>query len=135
MATISPLSGAQSAAQFGLQQLRLQQAKRDAEQAEQTARSLLGQARDAQRKATAAQETARSITAQAEQAQAVAGQARQGLAIVKTVGDMQVQLSNVVTQVTEKLKLAEPATITQKSAAPVVNTQGQLTGTVVNTTA
>jgi hypothetical protein len=99
---------------------------------------LQAQAQDAQRKAVQAQENARSITVQADQAQSVAGQARQGVAIVKTVGDMQAQISNVVTRVTEKLVSAEPAVVTPKSAppaAPVVNTQGQLTGTVVNTTA
>jgi hypothetical protein len=141
MATISSISGALSATQSGLQQLRLLQAQRAAEQAEQTARSLQVQAQDAQRKAVHAQENARSITIQADQAQSVAGQARQGVAIVKTVGDMQSQISNVVSQVTEKLGIAETAVVTPKTvapattAAPVVNTQGQLTGTVVNTTA
>lgn len=134
MATIS-LSGAQSAAQSGLAQLRLQQARRNAEQAEQVARSLQAQARDAQQQAGEAQENARSVAAQANQAQGIAGQARQGLAVIKTVSQMQTQLGNVVSQAAERI--AEPAVASQTPAppAPVINTQGQATGTVINTTA
>ncbi len=135
MATISSISGAQSAAQSGLAQLRLQQARRDAEQAEQVARSLQAQAQSAQQRASEAQENARSITTQAEMAQTNAGQARQGLALVKTVGQMQNQLTNIVTQVAEKQRIAEPPAPVQKSAPPTINVQGQVTGTVINTTA
>lgn len=135
MATISSLSGAQSAAQSGLRQLRLQQAKRDAEQAEQIARSLQAQAQSAQQYANEAVERARTITSQSDQAQATAGQARQGLAAVSTVTQMQSQLSGVVTQVTEKLAPPKPAQAVKSSPPPVVNTEGQVTGTVVNTTA
>lgn len=135
MASISSLSGAQSAAQSGLQQLRLQQAKREAEQAEFTARVLAAQASQAQQKASDAQEEARAITAQSDQAQTQAGQARQGLAVIKSVGQMGTQLDSVVTKVAEKVKPAEPAAPVQDTAAPVVNTQGQVTGTVINTTA
>lgn len=134
MTTIS-ISGAQSAAQSGLVQLRLQQARRNAEQAEQVAQALQAQARDAQQQAGEAQENARSIAIQATQAQGVAGQARQGLAAVQTVGQLQTQLSSVVSGVTEKLKVTTPAVPVQTSTQPVINTQGQTTGTVVNTTA
>lgn len=135
MASISSLSGAQSAAQSGLAQLRLQQAKREAEQAEFTARVLQAQAADAQQKASDAQEKARAITTQSDQAQTEAGQARQGLAVIKSISQMGTQLSGVVTRVAEKLKVTEPVAPVQEAAAPVVNTQGQVTGTVINTTA
>lgn len=136
MASISSISGAQSAAQSGLQQLRLQQAKRNAEQAEQIANSLQAQARDAQQRAGEAQENARSISAQSDQARTTAGQARQGLAALATGSQMQSQLSHVVGQVTEKQKTAAPPAVATKSPAPpVTNTQGQVTGTVINTTA
>lgn len=135
MASISSLSGAQSAAQSGLAQLRLQQAKREAEQAEFTARVLQAQASDAQQRASDAQEKARAITTQSDQAQTEAGQARQGLAVIKSISQMGTQLSGVATRVAEKLKLAEPVAPAQEAAAPVVNTQGEVTGTVINTTA
>ncbi|MCK9389140.1 MAG: hypothetical protein M0Q22_12225 [Sulfuritalea sp.] len=135
MASISSLSGAQSAAQSGLAQLRLQQAKREAEQADQVARSLQAQAQSAQLKASQADQEARAITTQADVAESSAGQARQGLALVKTSGQMQTQLSGVVTQVVEKQKSAAPPAPVQTPAAPVTNVQGQVTGTVINTTA
>ncbi|MEI8162680.1 MAG: hypothetical protein WCI19_06050 [Betaproteobacteria bacterium] len=132
MASISSISGAQSAAQSGMQQLRLQQATRNAEQAEQVARALQAQAGEAQRQATEAEQNARAVSTEADQAQANAGQARLGLAVIKSVGQMQFQVSNVVAQVAETLKTAEPAAA---APTPVVNAQGQLTGTVINTTA
>jgi hypothetical protein len=135
MAPVSSLSGAQSAAQSGLQQLRLLQAQRDAEQAEQTARALQVRARDAQQTASQAQENARSIAGEANQAQVNAGQARLGLAVIRSADQMQVRLSDVVTRVAETLKSAEPVAPSQSPAPPVINTQGQVTGTVVNTTA
>lgn len=138
MASISSLSGTQSAVQSGLQQLRLQQARKDAEQAEQVARSLQARARDAQQKATEAEQTARTISTQADQAQAGAGQARHSLAAIQSRSQMQARLSGVVSQVAEKAKPPEPAVPvapTTDSSTPVVNIQGQLTGTVVNTTA
>lgn len=81
----------------GSQEFKLQQARRDAERAEQTARSLQTQARDAKQEANQAIDYALSVATQADRAQADAGQARRGVA--------------------------------------VINAAGQLTGTVVNTTA
>jgi hypothetical protein len=115
--------------------LRLQQAKRDAEQAEQVARALQAQAQAAQQNANEAVERARTITSQSDQAQATAGQARQGLAAVSTVAQMQGQLSGVVAQVTEKLAPPKAAPAIKSTPVPVVNAEGQVTGTVVNTTA
>lgn len=134
MAPIS-LSGTPSVAQSGLAQFRLQQATRDAEQAEQVARSLQAQARDAQQQAGEAQQKARSIAAQATQAQSIAGQARRGVAAAETVGQLQTQLTNVNSQVTEKLKIALPTIRTRTAPAPVINSQGQITGTLINTIA
>lgn len=142
MATIS-LSSPSSAVQSGLAQFRLQQARRTAEQAEQVARSLQTQAREAQQQASQAQENARSIAAQATQAQGAAGQARQGVAIVESVSKMRTQLNKAIGPVVEKVKVAEPAVpspaatapVIKAAALPVVNVEGQTTGTVINTTA
>jgi len=48
---------------------------------------------------------------------------------------MQTRLTQVVSRVTENLKIAEPAVPTPVQVPPVINTQGQTTGTVINTTA
>jgi len=141
MTTISSSSGMQNAVQSGLQQLRLQQAKRNADQAEQMARALQVEAAAAQQVAVRAQENAQSLTVKSGQAEATAGQARQGLAMIKTAGQMQAQLgvtaSTVVKQQSSQSSTTLDAAVqtSASSATPVVNTQGQLTGTLVNVTA
>jgi len=118
--------------------LRLQQARQNADRAEQAARALEARAVDAKRIAERADENARSLFVQADQANSVAGQARQGLAMVKSVSQMQSSLSNTVSQVTERQEVKETGVVTQASqveSPPVINTSGQITGVVVNTTA
>ncbi len=137
MASVSSTS---SANQYGLQQLSVLQAKRTADQAEQTAQSLKVQASAAQRVADQAQENARSLGVQSEQAQAKAGQARQGVAALNSAQQGISQLSTVVDQVLDRDKTSVSAVSTTPQAAsatpaPVVNTQGQVTGTIINTTA
>lgn len=137
MAITASLSGTQPIVQSGLQQLKLQQARRNAAQAEQTAQALQTQADEAQRRAAHEQENARSLSVQADQAQGDAGRARQGLALIQTSSDSVTQLGRVADQVIQKQQssqAATPAPSVQESK-PVVNTQGQVTGTVINTTA
>lgn len=149
MAVTSATSSSLSADQLGMQQLRVQQAKQNAERAESAARALRSQADAAQREANQAQENARTLYVRSDQAQSVAGQARQGLAAMRSQGEMQVRLSNTVDQVVERVSATAvdsgaastsqsataSSTTDQRSPQPVVNTSGQLTGTVVNTTA
>ncbi|MFA6310015.1 MAG: hypothetical protein WCV99_08340 [Sterolibacterium sp.] len=128
-----------SATQDAWQQLRLQQAKRDADRAERTAESLQAQAQDAKRVALRADETARSLSVQADQAQSEAGKARQGVASLSSLGQLETLVDHVSDQVTQRLQSAQQTASVNgqvsASATPVVNTQGQVTGTVVNTTA
>lgn len=144
MAVTSATSNSLSATQLGVQQLRVQQAKQNAERAESAARSLRSQADAAQREANQAQENARSMYVRSDQAESIAGQARQGLAAVRSQSEMQVRLGNTVDQVVERANIStvnvasddQSATTTeQRTRQPVVNTSGQLTGRVVNTTA
>jgi len=135
MAITSSVSGTQSIVQSGLQQLKLQQARRSAEQAEQTAQALQTQANDAQRRAAREQENARSLSVQADQAQGNAGRARQGLALIQTANESLTQVGNVVDQVIKKQQSVQTSTQSVQESKPVVNTQGQVTGTVINTTA
>lgn len=141
MDAVSSLS---SANEYGLQQLRMQQARRDADQAEQAARSLRAQADGAQRVAEEAQESARTLGVQSDQAEARAGQARQGLASVAstqqaitqlTKGVNQAVVSEPVVPVVQPSPQGGKAAVATAGAAPVVNAQGQVTGTIVNTSA
>lgn len=138
MAAISSTSvGAQAATQAGWQQLRLQQARQTAERAEQAAQALASKAADAQRVADRADENARSLYVQSDRASSAAGQARQGLAMASSVGEMQTSLANTVDQVSERQsgKEVDIQVASRAEAPPVLNTSGQMTGTVVNTTA
>jgi hypothetical protein len=154
MPPVTSVSGAQSAAQSGWQQLKLQQAQRNATQAEQNARALEAQASNAKRDADRAQDNARSLEIQSGQARDDAGRARQGLAAIRSTQEMQVRLGNTVDQAVKlqsSTKTASTATTTTteasaptvataatasttSSAAPVINTQGETTGRIINIT-
>lgn len=136
MVTVSSTSGVQSAAQAGWQQLKLQQAQRNADRAEQEARSLQAQAAEAQRGADRAQENARTLNVQSDQAQTNVGRARQGLAAIKSLEQTQTRLIGTYEKVAQaQVEQAPARSAPEQPTAPVVNTQGQTTGTVVNTTA
>jgi hypothetical protein len=131
MAAISSSSGS-PAVQYGLSQLRLQQVRRSAEQAEQTAQILQAQAAGARREANQADERARSLEVESSQAQSKAAQARQGVAMLQSTGQNEARLARVSTNMVVQ-QSGQQATTSGKT--PVVNTQGQVTGRVVNTTA
>lgn len=134
MTTVGSAQSTQSVVQSGWQQLRLQQARRAADQAETEAQSLRLQAADAQQSADQAESNAQALTSAAGQAESNAGRARQGLAAIQTTGNMVAALSNTVAQVQTKQQTQQsppPAT----PAPAVTNSQGQVTGTIVNVTA
>lgn len=134
MAEVTPTVGSQAAIQGMMQQLRVQQAKRNADQAETVAQALAAKAGEARQVAARAQENARNLTVKADQASNAAGQARQGALIENSVSEMQTRLFNTVERVSERTEAEVSAAITT-SPPPVLNTSGQLTGVVVNTTA
>ncbi len=131
---VSPASGAQSASSGLWAQLQLQQARRNADQAEQQAAALQAQAQSAQSVADRAQENARSLQVESQQARGDASQARLNLATLNSVGEVQSQLGELQTQISQVLQSA-PRVATTTTVAPVVNTSGQPTGTLVNVTA
>ena len=137
VATISSAQTSQSAVQAGWGQLRMQQARRTADQAEAEAQSLRLQAANAQRSADHAEANAQSLTSAASQAESDAGRARQGLVAMQTTGNMVAVLSNTVQQVLTKQQAQQaPQTTPTPAPAPAVtNSQGQVTGTIVNVTA
>lgn len=136
MASVSSTSGAN---EYGWQQLKLQQARRNADQAEQVARSLKYEANAAQRVADRAEENARTLGVQSDNAQVKAGQARQGLAALSSEQLAGRLLSSRVDQVLGRQQAAAAAApstgVANASGSAVVNTQGQVTGTIINTQA
>lgn len=151
MPPVISASGTASAVQSGWQQLKLQQAQRNATQAEQTARMLEAQASSAKRDADRAQDNARALEIQSGQARDDAGRARQGLAAIKSTQDMQARLGNTVDQALKthaETSTVTPSTADESStpavvptastaatASPVINTQGETTGRIINITA
>ena len=136
MASVSATS---SANQYGLQQLMVQQARRNADQAEQAAAALKAQADDAQRVADQAQSNANSLSVQSDQAQQKAGQARQGLVALSAEQQGANLLSLSVDRVLARQQTSTPPAhgggTATSAPAPVTNSQGQVTGRIVNTTA
>lgn len=131
MATLS-VAGSQSTAGFVSQQLRTQQAQRRAEQAEATARALRQQASSAQQAADQAQENARSLKVRSDQAQGEAGSARQAVVSLASLQQVDSSFESTRQGIANGLAaLDAPAA----PVAPVVNAEGQTTGTLVNVTA
>lgn len=146
MAIVST-SSAQGLSSGVFAQIQQQQAQRNADQAERQARSLQAQAQGAQTVAARAQESARSLKVEAGQAKDDASSARQGLAALKSLGEVQTQLGGLRDQIKEVLSLETDSapvstasstltgTAIPTSLTPVVNIFGQPTGTLVNVTA
>jgi chromosome segregation ATPase len=113
-------------------QIQLQQAQRNADQAEQQARALQSQARQAQSAADRAQEAARSLQVDSSQARTNADSARRGVVALSSLNEVQAGIGELREQIAQVLTTPTPV---QEAPAPVVNTSGQQTGTLVNVTA
>jgi len=135
------LSAVQSANVSAYGQLRVQQAQRNAERAEQEARALQADARTAKTVADRAQENARNLQVQTNQAFDNAGRARQGVAALRSSAESLGELGFRAGQVLERLtpSESEAASVKLETATPapkpVVNTSGQTTGAVISVTA
>ncbi|HEX6736399.1 MAG TPA: hypothetical protein VF096_16460 [Azonexus sp.] len=113
-------------------QVQQQQAQRNADQAEQQARTLQAQARQAQSVADQAQENARSLKVESSQARADADNAQRGVVALRSLNEVQSGFSELREQIAQ---VVQTPVASQQPAAPVVNTSGQTTGTLVNVTA
>lgn len=132
---VTSSSGVQSPGSGVWIHIQQQQAQRNADQAEQQARSLHLRAREAQASADRAAENARSLNVQAGQAEGEANRAKQGLAAQESLGKVQEQLRGLREQISLALAPTEVAQPVVESPAPVTNALGQQTGTLINVTA
>jgi hypothetical protein len=128
---ISPPSSTQSVSGAIWAQLQQQQAQRAADQAEQNARALQVRAHDAESQAQRAQEKARTIKVEYDQAEGKLGDAKQNVAALATVTQLQEGMQAVRLGIASSTLAASAAS----SAPAVVNAYGQQTGTVINVTA
>ena len=125
-------------------QLRLQQAQRNADLAEREARALHASAQAAQANADRAQQGARELQVKSDQASLNAGRARLGLAAERSAAERLSELGVRAGRVAEAVAAREatPAPVTPAVAAPpavapkpVVNAEGQTTGTLISVSA
>lgn len=147
MAVNSATASNSAALQLGLQQLKVQQAKRNAEQAEAVASALQSQAQAAQREVERAEGNARDVGARSDLAQDAAGRARQGIAALQSQSAMRARVGTVADNTVGRISAssaevdvraaAPPVKVTtaEATASPVVNTSGQVTGRLVSVTA
>lgn len=132
---VTSTSSAQSLGSVVWAQIQKQQAQRNADQAEQKARSLQDKARDAQSAADQAQERARSIKVESDQAQGQASDARQGVVALKSLEETDGKLSALRSELRPVISPPAKSSTVTESASPVINSSGQTTGTLVNVTA
>lgn len=134
---MAAVSSTQSATGAAWGQMQLQQAQRNADQAEVKARALASQARAAESEAVRAQESARSLRVESTQANSQAAEAQRGVVEMKGWSQLSSEFSGLQSQIKEVLQNTAPASASSATtpATPVVNAYGQATGTVVNVTA
>lgn len=126
MAVSFSTSVSQASPQMAQQQARVQQAQRSADQAAREASSLQAQAQSAKSAASRAQQEARALEGQSSQADLRADRARQNLTSIKSESLFQQQLS---------ASLGSNSATQQSKPSPVLNSQGQVTGQIINATA
>lgn len=124
------LTSVQSVVSSASQQWRVQQAQQGAQQAEAEARALRRQASSAQREADRADENARDLKVRSDQADSRAGNARQAIASVDSLEKVDSGFNALREGIAEGL-----AAIDSPAPVPVINAEGQTTGTTINVTA
>ena len=134
MVAISATNTTSPSLQSVLSRSRIEQARREADQAEANAQQLRGQADAEERKAQQSQSRVRELTAQGRQSDDTYTSAVKvnTSAVPAEIQDFLVRLYKANSQ-----KFADNgnALKSNANAAPVVNAQGQATGRIVNTSA
>lgn len=134
MVAITATNSATPSVQASVGRVRLAQARREAEQAEANARDLRSQADDAERQAQSSQENVRWVSSQNRQEDATYAQPR-----ASSTSEVPIKVQKYIEQMysatSERLAESGNALEDNVNATPVVNTQGQATGRIVNVTA
>lgn len=134
MVAITATNSATPALQAPLSRARVAQAQREADQAEANAKNLRAQADDAEQQAQKSQDHVRQVADRVQQDQATYSMPRDAsttkvpLQVQKLVEQMYSETSALRAQSDNSLK-------TNVHAQPVVNSQGQATGRIVNISA
>lgn len=131
MVSITATNSANPPPQISLGKARLEQARREADQAEARARDLRAQADDAEQQARHSRDNVRKASARVIEEAATYSHPRDSSA-----SEVPLKVQKLIEQIygatTEKRALNGNALKTNANAAPVVNIQGQATGRIVN---
>lgn len=130
---LDALNGSQGLSGGVWAQLQQQQAQRTAEQAETRARQLKAAADDAQNSAEHAREKARVKRVDSDKAQTDASEAKSNLANLKSVSELQTQMTDLRQGI--KTALGNDNWASSAAVSPVINAYGQTTGSLINETA
>lgn len=134
MVAITATNSATPSIQVVLGRARLEQARREADQAEANAKDLRAQADDAEQQAQQSQANVRQVSARTRQDEATYAQPRKS-----TASEVPVKVQNLIVQMysatSQKRTLSGNPLKTHANSAPIVNTQGQSTGRIVNVSA
>ena len=137
MVAITATNSATPSVQASVGRVRLAQARREAEQAEANARDLRAQADDAERQAQSSREDVRRVSSRNRQENATDATYTQPRASSTSEVPFKVQklIEQMYSATSEKRAESGNALKDNVNAAPVVNTQGQATGRIVNVSA
>lgn len=134
MVAITATNSATPSLQRSLGSARLEQARREADQAEANAKDLRAQADEAQQQAQKSQDKVRSVAARNLEDASTYAQPRDG-----STADVPLKVQKLIEQMynatSEKRAQNGNPLKTNANAAPVVNTRGQATGRIVNISA
>ncbi|MFU8838268.1 MAG: hypothetical protein ACNA75_08210 [Thiohalomonadaceae bacterium] len=122
-----------TAAAFG--QLQQQQAQRQVEQAEQRLQQLQAEAAKARQEASQANERARSLEVDSDQARSDVDRARIGASSRDALAQVDSQIGEIREQIAVAQSPEPSVNVPSPAASPVVNMQGEVTGTQVNVVA
>lgn len=134
MVSITATNSANPPRQISSGRARLEQARREADQAEATAKDLRAQADEAEQQARHSQDNVRKVSARAREEAATYSQPRD-----RSTSEVPLEVQKLIEQMysatTEKRALSGNPLKTNADAPPVVNIQGQATGRIVNISA
>lgn len=134
MVAITATNSTTPSTQASLGRARLAQARREADQAEASARELRAQADEAERQAQDSQQNVRKVTARNQQEASTYSQPS-----ASSTSEVPLKVQKLIEQMysatSEKRAESGNALKTDVNAVAVVNTQGQATGRIVNVSA
>jgi len=131
MVAITATTNSSPSLQMTLMRSRLEQARREADQAETQAKDLRAQAQQAEREAQQGNETVRRISTELNQQAATYASPRRSSASA-VPAKTQDFLERLYKATSQKFAAEGNALKTDSNAQPVINIQGQSTGRIVN---